>query len=301
MQAFSFRKLAYQHQLQTVNAMEKEKLILDLYNDYSNETVGSDQAKASTLSVMVIDETYPYLKTADRSQYSEKTFYDAIDSFAALNMEEHVVLLQQKMIDNEGICNCTGPLKEGEHFYIISLNIKRYLRNIQLDPDESKKHCEYKCAAHYADIAREAFAKKCYHLAIWAGEQSCSNLDKLGDSYMVFKLGPASLIGISYFVLGNNISATLMWLKLAVRHISDAISHEYFCYELRVLRIRVCEHILKVSWMGLECHFYNLQDAMCLIFTLPVMAYLLPICLWYVYFVGHEEMISSVETGLIAR
>ena len=51
--------------------------------------------------------------------------------------------------------------------------------------------------------------------------------------------------------------------------------------------------------LGLECHFYNLQDAMCLIFTLPVMANLLPICLWYVYFVGHEEMISSVETGLI--
>ena len=242
MQAFAFRKLAYQHQLQTVNAMEKAKLILDLYNDYSNETVGNDQAKASTLSVMVIDETYPYLKTADRSQYSEKTFYDAIDFFAALNMEEHVVLLQQKMIDNEGICNCTGPLKEGEHFYIISLNIKRYLRNIQLDPDESKKHCEYKCAAHYA------FAKKCYHLAIWAGEQSCSNLDKLGDSYMVFKLGPASLIGISYFVLGNNISATLTWLKLAVRHISDVISHEYFCYELRALRLRVCEHILKVGF-----------------------------------------------------
>ena len=115
---------------------------------------------------------------------------------------------------------------------------------------------------------------------------------------MVFKLGPASLIGISYFVLGNNISATLLWLKLAVRHISDVISHEYFCYELRVLRIRVCEHILKVSWMGLECYFYNLQDGMCLIFTLPVMAIILPIYLWYVYFVGHEDMILSAETGL---
>ena len=46
-------------------------------------------------------------------------------------MEEHVVLLQQKMISNEGTCNCTGPLKEGEHFYIISLNIKRYFKWIQ--------------------------------------------------------------------------------------------------------------------------------------------------------------------------
>ena len=110
MQAFEFRKLAYQHQLQTVNAMEKAKLILDLYNDYSNETVGNDKANASTLSVMVIDEIYPYLITADRSQYSERTFYVAIAFFAALNMEDHVVSLQQKMIYNEGICNCVGPL-----------------------------------------------------------------------------------------------------------------------------------------------------------------------------------------------
>ena len=71
MQAFPFRELAYQHQLQSVKPMEKAKLILDLYNDYSNETVGNDQAKASTLSVMVI---YPYLKTADRSQYSKERF-----------------------------------------------------------------------------------------------------------------------------------------------------------------------------------------------------------------------------------
>ena len=67
--------------------MEKAKLILDLYNDYSNEAVGNDQAKASTLSVM---EIYPYLITADRSQYSEKTFYVAIGFFAALNMKEHM-------------------------------------------------------------------------------------------------------------------------------------------------------------------------------------------------------------------
>ena len=51
--------------------------------------------------------------------------------------------------------------------------------------------------------------------------------------------------------------------------------------------------------LDLECHFYNLQDAMCLIFILPVMAILLPIYGWYVYFVGHEEMILSAETGLI--
>ena len=165
MQAFAFRELAYQHQLQTVNAMEKAKLILDLYNDYSNETVGNNKANASTLSVMVIDEIYPYLKTADRSQYSERTFYVAIAFFAALNMEDHVVSLQQKMIDNEGICNCVGPLKQGKYFK----------QNVSLVMAID----EFKCAAHYADIAQEAYERKCYKLAIWAGEQSYANLDKL--------------------------------------------------------------------------------------------------------------------------
>ena len=225
MQAFVFRELAYQHQLQTVNSMEKAKLILDLYNDYSNDTVGNDQAKASTLSVMVIDEIYPYLITADRSQYSEKTFYVAIDFFAALNMEDHVVSLQQKMIDNEGICNCVGPLKQGKYF--------KQDVSLVMDLYDLKLLCEFKCAAHYADIAQEAYERKCYKLAIWAGEQSYANLDKLGESYTVLKFQPSSLIARSHYGMGNNISGVLIWLNIAVQHTSDAIRHKYFRYYFR--------------------------------------------------------------------
>ena len=287
MKAFEFRKLAYQHQLQTVNAMEKAKLILDLYNDYSNETVGNDKAKASTLSVMVIDEIYPYLIIADRSQYSERTLYVAIAFFAALNMEDHVVSLQQKMIDNEGICNCVGPLKQGKYF---KQNV-----SLVMDLYDLKPLCEFKCAAHYADIAQEAYERKCYKLAIWAGEQSYANLDKLGESYTVLKFEPSSLIARSHYDMGN-ISATLIWLNIAVQHISDAITHEYFCHHFRSLRLQLCLHTLELSLMSFKCYFCILRDVVYYLLILPFVVMLLP---FFWNFTGYEEMMTlSAETGL---
>ena len=289
MQAFAFRELAYQHQLQSVKPMEKAKLILDLYNDYSNETVGNDQAKASTLLVMVKDEIYPYLITADRSQYSEKTFYVAIDFFAALNMEEHMVLLQSKMIDNEGICNCAGPLKQGIYFK----------KNVSLVMDlyDLKQLCEFKCAAHYADIAQEAYERKCYKLAIWAGEQTYANLDKLGESYTVLKFEPSSLIARSHYGIGNNISAVLIWLKIAVQHTSDAIRHKYFHSDFRSLRLELCLLTLKLSLMSFKCYFCILRDILYYLLILPVYVMLYPF--FWGAFTGHEEdMTLSAETGL---
>ena len=292
MQAFVFRELAYQHQLQTVNSMEKAKLILDLYNDYSNETVGNDQAKASTLSVMVIDEIYPYLITADRYQYSEKTFYVAIDFFAALNMEEHMVLLQSKMISNEGICNCAGPLKQGKHF--------KQDVSLVMDLYDLKPLCEFKCAAHYADIAQEAYERKCYKLAIWAGEQSYANLDKLGESYTVLKFEPSCLIAGSHYGMGNNTSAVLIWLKIAVQHTSDAIRHKYFRYYFRSVRLQLCLITLKLSLMSFKCYFYILRDILYYLLILPVFVMLYPF--FWEAFTGHEEeMTLSAETGLTGQ
>ena len=286
MQAFEFRKLAYQHQLQSVKPMEKAKLILDLYNDYSNETVGNDQAKASTLSDMVIDEICPYLITADRSQYSERTFYVAIAFFAALiNMEDHVVSLQQKMISNEGICNCAGPLKQGKYF---KQNV-----SLVMNLDELKPLCEFKCAAHYADIAQEAYERKCYHLTIWAGEQS---YDKLGEVHTVLKFEPSSLIARSYFDMGN-VSLALMWLEIAVKHTSEAIRFNFVHFELRNLRMLLCKYTLKLSFKSFKCYFYFLRDIIHFLLVLPFLVMVFPI--WYMNeYTGHEEMTLSAETGL---
>ena len=46
--------------------------------------------------------------------------------------------------------------------------------------------CHFICATHCAEEAQEAYG---YHLAIWAGEQSCVYIDKLGEPYTVLKRG----------------------------------------------------------------------------------------------------------------
>ena len=65
-----------------------------------------------------------------------------LDFFAALiNMEEHMVLLQHKIISNERICNCPGRLKQGKYL--------KQIVSLVMDLDELKALCNFKCAAHY--------------------------------------------------------------------------------------------------------------------------------------------------------
>ena len=192
-----------------------------------------------------------------------------------------MVLLQQKIISNEGICNCPGRLQQGKYF--------KQIVSLVMDLDELKALCNFKCATHYADIAYGAYERKCYHLTIWAGEQSYAYLDKLGEVHTVLKFGPSSLIARSYFDMGN-VSLALMWLKIAVKHTSEAIRLNYFDLELRDLRLLLCRHTLSS-----KCYFYFLRDN---IHFLPFLFMVFPI--WYMYKnAGHEEeMTLSTETGL---
>ena len=43
--------------------------------------------------------------------------------------------------------------------------------------------CEFKCAAHYAGMAQEAYDRKCYFLVIMV-------IDKLGEPNAVLKFSP---------------------------------------------------------------------------------------------------------------
>ena len=110
MQAFDFRQLAYQYQLHSLDGMEHAKLILDLYNDYSNTSVGNDTTEAQTFSAIITDDIYPYLMNANRSEYLEEVYYLAIEFFRAKNnMEKQVVQLENRMIYNAVLCtesNC---------------------------------------------------------------------------------------------------------------------------------------------------------------------------------------------------
>ena len=104
MKALDFRELAYQHQLHCLDQREHAKLILDLYNDSSNIT------KDKNFSPIVVDDVYPYLITANRSDYSEELYYVAIEYFWAHNWEKQVVQLQMRMINNSFPCrkrHCT--------------------------------------------------------------------------------------------------------------------------------------------------------------------------------------------------
>ena len=59
--AFDFCKLAYKHQLYCLDDLEKAKLILNLYSDYSDESLGNDMTKASRFLVMITNDVYPIL------------------------------------------------------------------------------------------------------------------------------------------------------------------------------------------------------------------------------------------------
>ena len=104
MKALYFRELAYQYQLHSSDQREHAKLIVDLYNDFSNI------AKDKDFSATVIGDVYPYLITSNRSDYSEELYYVAIEYFWAHNWEKQVVQLQMRMINNSFPCrkrHCT--------------------------------------------------------------------------------------------------------------------------------------------------------------------------------------------------
>ena len=104
-QAFHFRKLAYRHQLMTISPMNRIKLQLLLYNDYSNTSLGNDMTEAKSLSSLIILEAYPYLLNADRSEYEEEIYNAAIVFFQGQNMEENMIQLHKRISDSILLCD----------------------------------------------------------------------------------------------------------------------------------------------------------------------------------------------------
>ena len=179
-QAFAFAELAYQHQWLSLAPMERAMLALDLYYGYMNPSLGSDETKASRLLATIIDEVYQYLiSIAALYNYSEAVYYTAISIFQSKDMFEHVLRLQNQMIQyhkHVALCseynNCRA-FKQGEYFD----RMVSHAKTCEEDPTKLMSTCEFKCAAHYANLAQKAYNRECYHLAIWAGEQSSANLE----------------------------------------------------------------------------------------------------------------------------
>ena len=214
-QAFHFRKLAYHHQLITLTPMNVIKLLLLLYNDYSNTSLGNDVTEAEALSLSIL-EGYSILMNADNSEYSEDIYHLAMEFYREQNLETNVVELQKYIISRSTPCSQNDKyLKKGKLYPYMEF----------IDPPNPRPH-EYVCALNYGDSAMDSFNDQYYHLAIWFAEQSIASSDKLGESYTGLKCAPLAIIGISYYHMGNN-SAARIWLKYALQETKNALKSYY--------------------------------------------------------------------------
>ena len=96
--------------------------------------------------------------------------------------------------------------------------------------------------------------------------------------------------------MGNNISATLMWLEIAVQHTSDAIRHDYVNFDLRNVRLLLCKYTLKLSFKSFKCYFYFLREVFSYLLVLPFLVMALILSMYQN--ADQEEMTLSAETGL---
>ena len=244
---------------------------------------------------MVTNEVYHYLVTAE---YNEQLYYYAIHFFRVQNLERKVVQLQKKMINNSvpySETNCERTLKMGEVFELLMALVERLTE----DPATLTARCEFKCAAHYAEVAEDAYKREYYHLAIWAGEQSIGYIDKLGEQYSVLKFAPKSFVALSHYGIGNNYSATQILLKQALQNINNAIRLNYFSWKIRVLRAALCGHIILVNWASSPLlYVYFLKDFIVVfVIGVPLIFSILPYIVWD-GFSKQQKTFLNTETGL---
>ena len=290
-QAFHFRKLAYDHS--DLVPMDNVKLLLYLYNDYSDTSLGNDITKAEGLSVR-ITQSVLYLMYSDRIEYSEETYYMAIEFFRSKNMKEHVVQLQKKITEYVPLCDCDKAYKRGEYF--------EYIEDLFSSPsnDPNATHvtlCNYKCAVNDGDLAIDSFRKQYYHLAIKFGEQSFVAAEKLGEYYAEYKCAPSIIVGMSHYYLGNY-SAAKFWLYQALQFVNYAIRQNFFSPRLRDLRVGACLRLLiSGEVLNILCYVYIVNDIV-IWCSVILLAYSLvgPYLVWNELFGSHQMELSNTTS-----
>ena len=146
LQAFHSRELAYEHQLTSLSQMDQARLLLLLYFDYSNASVGDNIDKANNLSSVIEEDVYQYLRTAKISDFSEDTYEVAIEFFQRKDNKEKVYILEHKMLDADLVEECVGIIC-ANHFIDTAkdaLNKQYYYRVIGLANASSQIHPEFK-------------------------------------------------------------------------------------------------------------------------------------------------------------
>ena len=186
-QAFHFRKLAYKSNQNDMEPMGEAKLVLGLYNDYLDKSLGNNMTKAKELSTIIRDEVYPYLLMADKSEYLEEVYFAAIKLFKAKNMQEHVLKLQKKV------------------FNLIKQNIKC---------DKSNA----KCSHNLASALSKALKNKWFYVAVSLGKENFTFVPKV--THLSYIIGKS-------FYLNGNYPDSQKWLTTSLELVNVVLQREY--------------------------------------------------------------------------
>ena len=75
----------------------------------------------------------------------------------------------------------------------------------------------------------------------------------------------------SYYEIGNNNSVTQNLLMQVLKHINEAITLNFFSWELREIRRVLCRHIIQVDWVFDPVFYIYLKDYISLVvIALPI-------------------------------
>ena len=226
LQAFHSRELAYEQQLTSLSQMDQARLLLLLYFDYSNASVGDNIDKANNLSNVIEEYVYQYLRTASISDFSEDTYEVAIEFFQRKDNKEKAYILEHKMLDADLVEECV----------------------------------EIKCAKHFIDTASNALNKQYYYRVIGLANVSFQVHSDLPES----NAESSALIGKALYYLGNY-SDSHIWLKTALHYINIHLQNEYDI-NIIFLRWTTCNHLLMSGDIfNVFCYGYLIKDFMSLL------------------------------------
>ena len=242
--AFHFRKLSLEHQLSSLNRISQTKLFLDLYKDFSNESLGNNKSRAEYFSNWITKMGLVYLITANESQYMEEVYYDAIDLFRAKNMEYKIQLIQKKMMD------------------VILYRCKNTNKI-------------YGCLPLMLEAMSKAFSRECYYLAIQLGEQSFESMGRviatsvnIDDHSGII----ARIVGTSYYHIGNYSDANI-WLNRALQLVNQELEAN-FTFKLRDERADICYDLVNSGYATRSCYGVLLTE-FTIAFSVKIVHYML--------------------------
>ena len=226
LQAFRSRELAYEQQLTSLSQMDQARLLLLLYFDYSNASVGDDIDKANNLSSVIEEDVYQYLRTANISDFSEDTYEAAIKFFRRKGNKEKVYILEHKMLDADLVGQCVT----------------------------------IRCAKNFIDTAEDAFNKQSYYRVIRLANASFQVHSVLPKS----NAESSALIGVALYYLGNY-SDSQIWLKTALHYINIGLQNEYYG-DMKFYRLVTCGYLLMSGDIfNMFYYGYIIKDSMSLI------------------------------------